>query len=352
MLASPFQVLGTRVARRIGRDREWNRLLSLVERNHVSVLGPKYIGKSVLLLALAEHFAVNNEVFRASVYWDLRHGTPDNDVDFFAEFAKRLVGPIRAINTDYAAELTGEPSDAFKKIKMVFELLAEEGLAVLVCLDGCDNLLLGSGVTRNMWENLRALAEMTSLRLVTGSRRRLRDLCHSPESQASEFWNIFRYSLPLKALTEADIGDFAQQFVGASIPVSPGATKELFNWTGGIPVIAAAHCDTLWEQASEAKVLSKELVDKLGSELHITEQDALRDIWEDCSEEQRALAARVQQKRLPETEHPKESLVASLVDRGIFESTVAGSSSLAGPWRLSLSKVRASGRMCSCLFRH
>src|SRR5881394_3468545 len=100
MVASPFQVLGTRVARRIGREREWNRLLSLVERNHVSVLGPKYIGKSVLLLALTEHFEANNEVFRASVYWDLRHGTPDNDVDYFAEFARRLVTPIRAINTE------------------------------------------------------------------------------------------------------------------------------------------------------------------------------------------------------------------------------------------------------------
>jgi hypothetical protein len=173
MATNPFQVLGPKVARRIGRQREWNRLLSLVERNHLSAVGPKYVGKSVLLLSLAEHFQPGNGAFRTSLYWDLRHGTPDTDIEFFSQFAERLVVPIRSINPEYAAELQGEIAEPFKKIKMVFELLKEEGLAVLVCLDGCDNLLLGSGVTRNLWDNLRALAEMDSLRFVTASRRRL-----------------------------------------------------------------------------------------------------------------------------------------------------------------------------------
>jgi hypothetical protein len=68
MAVNPFQVLGTRVAKRIGRQKEWNRLLSLVERNHLSVVGPKYVGKSVLLMSLAEHFQPGNGAFRTSLY--------------------------------------------------------------------------------------------------------------------------------------------------------------------------------------------------------------------------------------------------------------------------------------------
>lgn len=317
MAGNPFQVFGPRVAKRIGREREWNRLVSLIERNHLSVVGPKYMGKSVLLLSLAEYFTTGKGAFRTSVYWDLRHGTPDDDAAFFSQFAQRLVAPVRSINPEYAAELDGAPPDPFKKIKMVFELLKEEGLAILVCLDGCDNLLLGSGVTRNLWDNLRALAEMDSLRFVTSSRRRLRDLCHSLESQTSDFWNIFGNPFDLSAMTEGDIDDFVQQFVAVGISIGPGGPKELFNWSGGIPIILAFHCHLLWEPASEAKGLSHELVNKLGAELQSVGQDAIREVWDDCSQEQRALAARVYQQKLDPAETPNQQLVASLVQRGI-----------------------------------
>jgi hypothetical protein len=318
MAGNPFHVLGTKVAKRIGRQKEWNRLLSLVERNHLSVVGPKYVGKSVLLMALAEHFQPGNGTFRTSLYWDLRHGTPEVDLDFFSQFASRLVAPVRAINPEYATELEGDPADSLKRIRMVFELLQEEGAAVLVCLDGCDNLLLGSNVTRNLWDNLRALAEMDSLRFVTASRRRLRDLCHSPESKTSDFWNIFGSPFALNAMSETDIGDFVQFFQSSGVEIGPGAMKELLNWSGGIPVLVAAHCLALWEPAYGEKQLSKALVDDVGKDLHLNEQDALREVWEDCSEEQRTLAARVYQHQLGDADAPNPSLVTSLVERGII----------------------------------
>ena len=320
MADNPFQVLGSRVPRLIGREREWNRLLSLVERNHLSVVGPKYIGKSVLLLSLADHFIPGTGAFRTSVFWNLRHGTPDNDGEFFNQFALRLAAPIRSVNHEYAAELEKAHEDSFKKIKMVFELLAEEHLVVLVCLDGCDNLLLGSGVTRNLWDNLRALAEMDSLRFVTSSRRRLRDLCHSPDSKTSDFWNIFGNPFDLSALTETDISAFIEPFVTAGVSIGAGGPKELLNWSGGIPVLVAAHCHALWGPASETKELSKELVDKCGQDLHSAEQDAISEIWEDCSEEQRALVSRVSRRQLAEGESPSPALVASLVQRGFIRT--------------------------------
>jgi hypothetical protein len=317
MASNPFQVLGTKVVKRIGRQKEWNRLLSLVERNHLSVVGPKYVGKSVLLLSLAEHFQPGSGAFRTSLYWDLRHGTPEVDLDFFSQFASRLVAPVRMVNPEYANELEGDPADSLKRIRMVFELLKEEGAAVLVCLDGCDNLLLGSNVTRNLWDNLRALAEMDSLRFVTASRRRLRDLCHSPESKTSDFWNIFGSPFALNAMSDADIGDFVQFFQSSGVEIGPGAMKELLNWSGGIPLLVAAHCQALWDPAEGRKMLSKTLVDDVGKGLHLNEQDALREVWEDCSEEQRTLAARVYQYQLGHADAPNQALVNSLIERGI-----------------------------------
>ena len=78
----------------------------------------------------------------------------------------------------------------------------------LFALDGCDNLLLGSNVTRNLWDNLRFLSEMESLKTRDRKQAPVRDLCHSPESKTSDFWNIFKTPFALNAMSEADIGDF------------------------------------------------------------------------------------------------------------------------------------------------
>ena len=59
-------------------------------------------------------------------------------------------------------------------------------------------------------------------------------------------------------------------------------------------------------------------MDDVGKDLHLNEQDALREVWEDCSEEERTLAARAYQHQLADTEAPNQSLVTSLVERGIL----------------------------------
>ena len=53
---NPYMAPGVVIAARLARDREWHRILSQVERNHLSIVGPRYIGKTVLLHALARHF--------------------------------------------------------------------------------------------------------------------------------------------------------------------------------------------------------------------------------------------------------------------------------------------------------
>jgi hypothetical protein len=65
---------------------------------------------------------------------------------------------------------------------------------------------------RHPWRNLRIAAGRSSVRLVTGGRRPLRDLCHDEESRASDFWEIF-YDAPIEvgAFEEADWDDDRDQ---------------------------------------------------------------------------------------------------------------------------------------------
>jgi hypothetical protein len=48
----------------------------------------------------------------------------------------------------------------------------------------------GTGLTRILWDQLRSLGQKASLRLVTGSRCPLRELCKTEESRTSDFWEI------------------------------------------------------------------------------------------------------------------------------------------------------------------
>jgi hypothetical protein len=76
-------------------------------------------------------------------------------------------------------------------LDLVFQELEQQKARLLVILDGFDHVLAGTGLTRNLWDQLRALGQRASLTLVTGSRRPLRELCKTEESRTSDFWEIF-----------------------------------------------------------------------------------------------------------------------------------------------------------------
>ena len=90
-------------------------------------------------------------------------------------------------------------------LHLVFDDLENKGHRLLAVLDGFDHVFKGSGITRNLWDELLSLCRMSSLRLVTGSRSRLRELCKTEESRTSDFWEIF-YDTPLQ------FGCFSVQF--------------------------------------------------------------------------------------------------------------------------------------------
>ena len=294
--------------------------------DHVSVVGPRHYGKSVLLRHLAGAYLLGPTGYRvlppdkpaelaganrwgpsdflATVYIDLRHDTPGSDGAFrrrFAEEIKATFQPDLWGSSDQPAlwesfemfELSEyldiENETSHESLDLVFTELEDRGARMLVVLDGLDYALTGTGLTRNLWDQLRSLAQKTSLRFVTGSRRPLRKLCKTEESRTSDFWEIF-YDTPIRvaALDDSDWDAFLQPLLDAGCAFDESARKEIANWTGGVPLLVCALLQKLWEQYRGTPRLSKLEIDRAAGAVLGERRELLAELWDDCDVELRA----------------------------------------------------------------
>ena len=324
MTSNPYRVLGLQVPVLRGRRRAFEDVvkhLTKLTPDHVSVISPKLAGKTVFLNGLKEYFSRKGFPYVATLYWDVRHGTPATDKEFYRVFACRLRQTLQAVDPALAGMLDEGEEKIQSCLSSIFELLHEESKKVLVILDGLDEMLRAEGITGNLWDYLLSLAQYRSLRFVTGSRHRLRELCASPESRTSDFWNIF-FDTPISLgpLGDDDWSEFLHPFFEHGVTIDPSALKELRNWTGGVPVLAAAVASRLFEQSAEGTI-SKPEVDRVGEEVLSAYQDHLDDLWADCSaEEQGDLIDLARREELPLSE-VAEQRRESLVLRGYAVST-------------------------------
>ena len=289
---NPYQVLGATVPSMFGRA-------ALVERieghllkpspDHVSVVGPAHFGKSVLLRYLAEKHREGSSKYVTTVHIDLRRDTPTTDAAFKRRLAEEVRAGLQPHRPDLADFLAAEDDGIHELLIFAFAELESSESRLLVVLDGFDYALAGAGLTRNLWDQLRSLAQMTSLRFVTGSRLPLRELCRTEESRTSDFWEIF-YDTPIRvaALEDADWNAFLQPLVDAGCVVDDSARKEVANWTGGVPLLVCALLQRLWEQHRGAPQFSKPEIDRVAGELMGERRELLSELWDDCGVELRA----------------------------------------------------------------
>ena len=262
--------------------------LSKPSPDHVSVVGPKHYGKSVLLRHLADVYRAGSGGYLTTVHIDLRHDTPGSDGAFKRRLAAEVKTALRPERTQLSEYIDPDDAAVHESLDLVFEELAGEGARILVVLDGFDYALAGTGLTRNLWDQLRSLAQRTSLRFVTGSRRPLRELCRTEESRTSDFWEIF-YDTPVRvtALDDSDWDPFLQPLLDAGCTFDEPARKEIVNWTGGVPLLVCALLQELWEKYRGA-ALSKLEIDRTAEEVLIGRREILADLWDDCDVELRA----------------------------------------------------------------
>lgn len=286
---NPYQVLGRESVIFRGRQRLVKQLTEQITKptpDHVQVVGSKFIGKTVLLRHFVKHFQSGKQSYTTSLYWDLGHQTPNSDANFLSCFAKEIRSALMPYRPDIANELDPIYGDISDILPTVIEMLEDDKQQLLVVLDGFDKVLGMTSITRNLWDYLRALAEKSSLTIVTGSRRPLRELCKTEGSQTSDFWNVFNPT-PLKVgiFDDRDWSEMLAPFKDMGISFDGSGQKELINWSGGVPILAAAMCEQLLAQIDSGNKVFKEQVDSVAADVFEQYRTLLDELWDDCSME-------------------------------------------------------------------
>lgn len=287
----PYQVMGISLPKMLGRRRLVETLKSHLFKpspDHVQLVGPTLFGKSVFLNGLVEHLDQDRSHFLAKAYTDLRHSRPADDDKFRQILADVVKRALSAAKPDLAEYIESNDPRVYEVLDWSLQELEREGCRLLIVLDGFDHVLAATGITRNLWDQLRSLAQKSSLRLVTGSRLPLRELCKTEASRISDFWEIF-YDTPVRIgpFDTDDWNDLITPFADEGITIDSSALKELKNWSGGVPVIAAAILERVAGGTREGQVLTKADVDAVGMELLAHPPGPLQHLWEDCSFELR-----------------------------------------------------------------
>ncbi len=298
---------------RIGRERDFQRICdNLLKRTpqHVSLVAPRFFGKSVLLAAVAEKMRSSSD-FECVIEWDLGHNTPQTDEEFIAEMCKWIAEGFRASGKDDADYLTGNGA-TFEDLKEFIDLLGGEQRRILMLWDGFDRPLREGQFSRNLWDNLRELAMQSSLVLVTASRQRLGDLIRDGDSVTSEFWQIFEV-MRLKALDEKDIQVFIDH--ASDLKFSRGGLTELVNWTGGIPPLVASVLNGL-----PAGPVDNESINRAAGGSDEQREDTIRTLLDDLTAPGKELLQALSERgKLPVSETPFEER-NDLLENGLIKS--------------------------------
>lgn len=317
-----FTVCSAETPACIGREVLLQRMLASLTKpvpDHLQVIGARFSGKTVLVTEVIRRLADMGKPYTAFVHWDLGHRTPANDDEFLKRLKRELIHSLTARHPDYAEYLESDDGSAYENISMVLAELVKEDGKVLAVLDGFDKALANGRLTRNLWDQMRELAAKPSLRLVTASRRTLRELIRHPDAQTSDFWNIFDQSpIRVGCFDELDLDAALQQ--APEIGLSAGARTELWGCTNGNPILVLEVLNALIASGEQDEVCLEGM--RTGCDVaYAVSRDRLDALWEDCPASSRDLFRLVnEQSSLPRGDAPSTDADV-LIERGFVQSS-------------------------------
>ncbi len=285
----------------LGRRKVLDAVLSRIGKatgDHISMVGAPYIGKTTFLHHLSSVVGPERGGYVAAAFLDLRHHTPQTDHEFRQRLLEEIHAALKHANDESGEliDLSASEEDLPQVLSGVFDYLADTG-RLLVIMDGLDHVLSSPTISRNLWDYLREIGLKSSCTFVTGTRRRILDLCNNPDSVASEFWNIF--ADPVVVLKPFDEDEQDQVLAPLSDHLEELATsarKEIFNWSGGHPALVALLCRGLVEVAGHGSKIDGKAVNDKAETIADGDYDLLQHLWDDCPIEVRgdihALAAK------------------------------------------------------------
>jgi hypothetical protein len=316
-----FPILGTTLPSMLGRVAILQRMMAALTKttpDHLQVVGPRFAGKTVLLNELASRLRQMGSPYTAVVVWDLGHQTPGTDALFMQRLARELSVALRTSHPDYAEHLRSNQDNPYQDIAEVLNALKEEGAKVLAIMDGFDKPLSNGQLTRNLWDKLRELALSTSLRIVTASRRTLRELIRHPDAQTSDFWNIFDPTpVRVGCFDESDLTSVLAKM--PELQLAAGAQTELWNASNGFPVLVLGVLNAVYDTVKSG-VVSPEAMRAACDSAYSTLRDELDTLWIDCAPSCHDLMRRVLEEGFVAKTGIKVADAETLTERGFVQS--------------------------------
>ncbi len=321
MIDKRFPIMGTEIPPMLGRTKIMERLSrDLTKRtpSHLSVVGSRFAGKSVLLRALELQMRNEGSPYCAVIRWDLGHQTPRSDDEFIRLLCRQLGNGLKDAGNEYGDHLLDATEGEYGEICEVIDVLHGEGRKVLMLWDGFDKPLSSGMLTRNLWDNLLELCRKPSFRLVTSTRKELHQLIRDEKSVTSDFWGVFEGIIRVGVFDDVDIDDVLDELL--DFEFQRGAKTELINWSAGFPPFLFTVLNQIVAQYKSGKV-DNAMVNQAALTSREKLSAMLTTLWEDCPAKAQDLYTILAERReLPIVGTGREERMA-LVEKGFAEES-------------------------------
>jgi hypothetical protein len=281
----------------VGRDAELNQILGLVRNGQsVSLIGPRRIGKSSLLLHLShpstrEPFRLNppRALFVLVDCQELAGAPPEEAYELL------LNGLEQAADQAQIDLHPTEQPGTYRALDRALQQIYHQGSSVVVLLDEFELLAANQHLTPYFFARLRGLTTKYGLAFLTASQKPLFAITAEEAVLSSPFFNIF-VTVPLGLFNEAEAHDlFRRRLARTSLTFPPELIRYLIDLVGLHPFflhIAGYHAaQALWgegEKSGPAADLDYRLLD---ASIELEAESHLGYLWQNLTpEEQQVLA--------------------------------------------------------------
>jgi len=284
-----FPILGTEDAPIVGRMDLLRRLwadLTKATPSNLSIVGPRYIGKTVMLKALMERAKQTESPYALVVFWELGYAPPRSDDEFVEALCDQLhsaMGTDATLFELHRSELAANKSQG--GLKEVLDLLEREERRVLMIWDGFDKPLSQGFLSGQLFGWLRGRFYGKPHKIITATRAPQTELARNKQVEDSPFWNMFDPT-PVR-VTPFDDRDHEAALAKSGLTMTQGGKKELINWSGGHPVLLLSILNELASNGTNQ--CDNNLVNQAAERASAKLANLLDILWNSCSSQAKDL---------------------------------------------------------------
>ncbi len=258
-------------------DKVWG-ALSKATPSNLSVIGPRWIGKTVLLKAIADRaVSPTDSPYSLVVHWHLGHVCPTTDAEFISGLCRQIHNVMQRHHNNYSDYQKYLKDASFSHLKEITDLLDEGDEPLLMLWDGLDKPLGQENLSVHLWDQMRSIIDGKKHKIVTATRAPLDLLIRNEQASTSEFWNIFD-EVYVKPFDDTDRDALLEI---ASLIVTGGGKTEVSNWTGGHPRLVFELLNRLAAGEYVPPINNESVVEAAGGMVQEVRR-SLHSIWHEC----------------------------------------------------------------------